>query len=336
MVDNTYSFKAKGQEKVKLQDGVEETVRFDNRYSAKKNDTKAKKVVKNFVLGEDVAEFRIDGDYFEGSDIAYNPYNDNLARVSTAADFLDLMTAVLSDDGKKNKVKIKGNDLFLRIDADNHKWREDLKIKFVGVVDQIGAAFGLDTNQTFDDIIVGTNKDDFLHRGNGIGYSQEGGDDLLVGGGGADVFQFNSTGTFIHKNDGFRPTDHVADLNFVEGDVLRFSDWGHDAFGRGSGNRVDITSLEELEAFGNMLNSGHNSFDEEFYLDSMEGMSHPEEYAEIRSYGYLGMTESSAYTSRGNVYLNIEHATQDRSQTIVLHGLGDQVSFQSKSAQYIA
>ena len=301
------NFNAKGTQIAVLNDGVIDTVKFDNRHSGKAGDEQAIKIVNNFVLGEDIAKFRIDGRYFQDSDIAYNPYNFNQASVSTAQDFIELISTVLSDDGEQNSVEIQGDNLIFRIDADNHRWRTDLKIEFVGVVSQIGQAFDLDTTQGFDQILIGTREDDFLHRGHGIGRSQERGDDLLIGGGGGDTFQFNSTGTRQDKNDGVTPTDHIADLDFDEGDILRLRDWGEGAFGLGLENSgtdgVDVTTLSELESLGNWLN-------------------------------FRGQSDrhSRAWIDGDNVHLGLSHTGEARHQTIVLHGLGDQVSFVDYSA----
>ncbi|MGB5835545.1 MAG: calcium-binding protein [Albidovulum sp.] len=65
-----------------------------------------------------------------------------------------------------------------------------------------------------DDILNGGNNNDviFLRRG----------DDVATGGDGADVFRFNAVSA--HNNDG----DHhvITDLDFLEGDVLRFHNFG--------------------------------------------------------------------------------------------------------------
>jgi len=301
-IGTQYSFKARGNAEIQLNSGTEELLKFDNRGAGTK-------VIENFTLGEDTAEFRLDGKYFQGyGDIAYNRYNANKARVSTASDFLDLISAVLSDDGSENSVSFEGNNLVLKIDADNHVRGEydaskidpeiraagDLRIEFVGVVDQIAESFGLDLSQGHDNIILGTSGDDFLHRGGGIAYHQEKGDDLLIGGGGSDTFQFNSTGAWASRNDGKTPVDHVADLDFSEEDILRFKDWGMDTFGAGTGNGIDITNIDELNALATHLNND-------------------------------GLGQTSAHVEGDDVFLNVSHsnASLNRYQTVVLHGLGD-------------
>lgn len=286
---STYNLNARGNVTIELANETQDLLKIDNRGAGTKK-------IYDFNLNKDTAEFRIDGNYFNGAgDIAYNPYSGNLARVSTARDFLQLIGAVISDDGSNNCVEIENGTLKLVIDADNH-WRGDLTIEFHGVIDQIAAEFDLDLAQGYDELIIGTRQADILHRGGGANtIGQEKGDDILIGGGGADTFQFNSTGTYTWNNGGVAPVDRIVDLNFAEGDILRFFDWGIDAFGVGSGNFVNITDASQLQSFGDFLNQG---------------------------------SSNSASVMGNDVYLNVVDARYaTRTQTIILHDLGNQVSF---------
>src|SRR5262249_29986879 len=80
------------------------------------------------------------------------------------------------------------------------------------------------------DEIRGTAGDDILHN-------TAAGDQTLVGGAGADKFWFAGTGLTGTSN------DHVADLNFAEGDTIAFAKFGAGTFaGIAGGNKLAVAS----------------------------------------------------------------------------------------------
>ncbi len=144
--DDMFDIK-RGDFGIDLSDGGADQLRFDNRNAGTKT-------VTDFTVGEDTMFFRLDGGYFAGHEIGTR--NKNQAKVETADDVLELIEAVLADDGSENAATVEGDDLVLRIDADNH-FRGDLILDLDGVAKQLDLS----------DIFAGTDADDSYRPGRG-------------------------------------------------------------------------------------------------------------------------------------------------------------------------